>query len=208
MPLFFFLSLVLHYLIYLSQAFTITEYTAVFFGVLYVVLAAKGDLYCWVAGIVSSALYIYINIYAHLYMDAILQTYYVLAGIYGWWLWRSTQTADAATAGVSYYTLKQQMPLLVMGCALSPVLGFLFAKIGNSYSYFDAGITVFSFIATWMTAKKILQNWLYWIVIDLVAATVYFAKDLRATSALYVLFAIVALYGYREWQKNLEDKNR
>ena len=95
-----------------------------------------------------------------------------------------------------------------MGCALSPVLGFLFAKIGNSYSYFDAGITVFSFIATWMTAKKILQNWLYWIVIDLVAATVYFAKDLRATSALYVLFAIVALYGYREWQKNLEDKNR
>ena len=95
-----------------------------------------------------------------------------------------------------------------MGWGLSPVLCCLFAEIGNSYSYFDAGITVFSFIATWMTAKKILQNWLYWIVIDLVAATVYFAKDLRATSALYVLFAIVALYGYREWQKNLEDKNR
>lgn len=208
MPLFFFLSLVLHYLIYLSQAFTITEYTAVFFGVLYVVLAAKGDLYCWAAGIVSSALYIYINIYAHLYMDAILQTYYVLAGLYGWWLWSNNPTTDAATGGVRSYTLKHQTPLLLLGCALSPVLGFLFAKIGNSYSYFDAAITVFSFIATWMTAKKILQNWLYWIVIDLVAAALYFAKDLRATSVLYVLFAMVAVYGYREWQKNLEGENR
>ncbi|MFN8287667.1 MAG: nicotinamide riboside transporter PnuC [Chitinophagales bacterium] len=190
----------------LSLAFTLTEYLAVFYGVLYVLLAAKSDLHCWPAGVISSALYIYINIYAHLYMDAILQTYYVLAGIYGWWLW-SRNSSTNHKLQIQFYTLGQNIPLILLGCVLTPILGYLFSKIGNSYSYFDAGITIFSFIATWMTAKKILQNWLYWIVIDFVAAALYFAKDLRATSALYVLFALVAIYGYKQWQQNLKSEN-
>lgn len=193
-----------HILNYIATGFTVLEYTAVFYGVLYVLLAAKGDVWCWWAGIVSSAIYIYINIYSRLYMDAILQTYYVLAGFYGWWLWSFKAGKAGNSLPVISYSLLQNVWPIVCGLVLFPPLGYLFSKVGNSYPYADAAVTVFSFVATWMTAKKIMENWLYWIAIDLVAAVLYSLKDLRATSGLYILFTIMAVYGYMEWKKDLK----
>lgn len=181
------------------------EYTAVAFGIIYVLLATRRIVWCWPAGIISSALYIYINIYHRLFQDAILQTYYVVAGFYGWWLWNKLQDQQNETNIISY-SLQQNLKLILFGALLVPVFGFVFSKLGNSLSYFDAAVTIFSFIATWMTAKKILENWLFWIVIDLVAAVMYFIKELHATSALYVFFSAVAVYGYFEWKKNVSRK--
>ncbi|MCX6198231.1 MAG: nicotinamide riboside transporter PnuC [Bacteroidetes bacterium] len=187
------------------------EYAGVFFGIIYVLLASRSNIWCWLAGIISSAIYIYINVTHQLFQDAILQTYYVVAGFYGWWLWSSpSQTfpqgegLNAKTnSGVISFSLQQNAKLIFFGSLLVPVFGFVFSKLGNSLSYFDSTVTIFSFIATWMTAKKILENWLFWIVIDLVAAVMYYIKHLELTSALYVFFALIAIYGYFEWKKTL-----
>ena len=178
------------------------EYTAVAFGVIYVLLASRSNIWCWLMGIISSLLYIYINITHQLFQDAILQTYYVVAGFYGWWLWNKKGNAEEATS-VNSFSLQQNLKLIFFGALLVPFFGFVFARLGNSLSYFDSAVTVFSFIATWMTAKKILQNWLYWIAIDLLAATMYFIKDLRATSCLYLFLSALAIYGYFEWKKKI-----
>lgn len=178
------------------------EYAAVAFGIIYVLMASRSNVWCWPAGIISSFIYIYINFTHQLFQDAILQSYYVLAGFYGWWLWNKKGNTETEIA-IQSFSLKQNFKLICFGVLLFPILGFLFSKIGNSLSYFDSAITVFSFIATWMTAKKILENWLYWIVIDVVAATMYFIKDLQPTSGLYIFFALVAAYGYFEWRKKI-----
>ncbi|MFN8322652.1 MAG: nicotinamide riboside transporter PnuC [Chitinophagales bacterium] len=177
------------------------EYLAVATGVIYVLLASKNNIWCWLAGIISSTLYVYININHQLYQDAILQSYYIVAGFYGWWLW-SKNNQEQNTGFISF-SLKQNLRLIFIGGALTPVFGFAFSKLGNSLSYFDSAVTIFSFIATWMTAKKVHENWLYWIAIDLLAAVMYYLKNLQPTVILYIFFAAIALYGYFEWKKKM-----
>lgn len=181
------------------------EYFAVLTGVIYVLLAARQNVWCWPAGIFSSAVYIYVNIEHRLYQDAILQAYYVLAGFYGWILWSRKPEKDFDITTISY-SLKQNLKIIIAGFLLVPIAGYIFSKFGNSLSYFDSAVTIFSFIATWMTAKKIIQNWLFWIVIDLLAAVMYSIKQLYPTAILYVFFAIVAWYGYRKWIKDSIQK--
>ncbi len=189
---------------------TYIEYMAVAFGVIYVLLASRSNVWCWLMGIISSALYIYINVTHQLFQDAILQTYYVVAGFYGWWLGESPSQppiqGGVNTVSINSLSLQQNLKLIFFGALLVPVFGFAFTKLGSSLSYFDSAVTIFSFIATWMTAKKILENWLYWIVIDLVAAVMYFIKGLNATSWLYIFFCIIAVYGYFEWRKKISTQ--
>ena len=179
------------------------EYSAVAFGVIYVMLAARNNVWCWLAGIISSVLYVYINVVNNLFQDAILQTYYVAAGFYGWWLWSNKGNAEEELI-VHSFSKQQNLKLIFFGALLVPIFGFAFSKLGNSLSYFDSAVTIFSFIATWMTTKKILENWIYWIVIDIVAAVMYFIKHLNPTSCLYIFFAVIAAYGYYEWRKKID----
>jgi nicotinamide mononucleotide transporter len=162
-------------------------------------LATRGIIWCWPAGIIGSAIYIYINMHHHLFQDAILQFYYIIAGFYGWYLWHRKQLKEEPD--IISWSVADNLKLIVLGTVLIPVFGYIFAKLGNSLSYYDSFVTVFSFIATWMTAKKIIENWLYWVVIDLVAGTMYYIKDLHATTGLYIFYSVIAIYGYYEWRK-------
>lgn len=186
---------------------TYLEYIAVALGVAYVLLASKGNIWCWMFGIVSSGMYVFINFKHHLYQDAILQFYYVAAGFYGWWKWLPAKNeglpAISATPIVSF-SIQQNFMLVLFGVVLVPLFGFIFSRFGNSLSYLDATVTVFSFIATWMTARKILENWLFWMVIDVLAAVMYGIKALYATSVLYLFFSVVAFYGFVEWKKQYQ----
>ena len=176
------------------------EYLAVATGIIYVLLAAQGNIWCWLIGIISSALYIYINFTHQLFQDAILQTYYVAAGFYGWWIWMKKEKHEDDT-NIRSWSLQQNLKLIFFGALMVPLFGFIFSRLGNALSYFDSAVTVFSFIATWMTAKKILENWLFWVVIDTVAAVMYHIKHLELTAALYIFFVVVATYGYLKWRK-------
>ncbi|HWB63993.1 MAG TPA: nicotinamide riboside transporter PnuC [Chitinophagales bacterium] len=178
------------------------EIIAVVFGVAYVLLAIKSNKWCWIAGIISSGLYIVFDLQLKYFQDAILQTYYVAAGAYGWYLWTRKPVGDASSPlAVNTKPFIEMLPLLGAGLLVFPVMGYGFSKIGNSFSYVDAFTTVFSFIATYYTAKKLIESWLMWVFLDLIFIMQYFLKHAYLTSGLYLFLTIMAVWGYIEWRK-------
>lgn len=176
------------------------EIAAVIFSVAYVILAALGNVWCWPIGIIASALYIIFSLSLNYYQDAILQGYYVLAGFYGWYVWAQKK---GSREQLSFHSssVNQLLPYIVLGLVLFPITGYIFSKWGNAYSYVDAFTTVFSFIATWMTARKILQNWLFWIVIDAILVYQFGLKHSYLTSGLYLFYTFMSVWGYYKWRK-------
>ncbi len=177
------------------------EYLAVLSGVAYVLLAARGQVWCWICGIISSAIYIYLNLEWQLYYDATLQFFYVLFGIYGWIQWNK---GKSEVLSVQYINAKKQLQYAMYGLPLSVVLGYAtYLYLNTPFTYIDAGVTVFSLIATYLTAKKVLQSWIWWILIDLCATGLYVDKEAYVTALLYIVYALAAAYGYYTWKKQI-----
>lgn len=178
------------------------EIIAVAFGVLYVILAALKNKWCWPFGILGSGISIYIFIvYSKLYAEAVLYFYYVIAGFLGWIHWQKTDAVSGKD--ILSKPLKHHLGVLLVGSMLSVVLYYILATFFPSAQrpLFDAFTTIFSFIATWLTVKKWIENWLYWIVINIASTVLYFSRGLEIYSYLMVLNAIVAIYGYYNWRK-------
>lgn len=181
------------------------EHAAVFFSVVYVLLAVNANFWCWASGIVAAALYIVFDLELKYYQDAILQLYYVFAGIYGMYLWRKHKDNLSTELKISKWKWKEHTTLLAVGLVLFPLFGFAFSKFGNSFPYLDAFTTVFSFIATYLTAQKILESWLMWIALDLIFIAQYHLKMAEATAILYLFYVIISVMGYLRWQKIMTD---
>lgn len=178
----------------------IVEIIAVIFGVLYTVLMAKNKISCWVFGILGSLLSIYLFIvHAKLYAEALLSVFYVFAGIYGWIIWKNQEVITE----VYQHKLLRNILLILIGSAFS--FGMYF-----TLSYFfkeaqkpliDSFTTIFSFIATYMMAKKWIENWLYWIAIDGVSVYLYYTRGLEIYALLMLAYTIIVIYGYFQWKK-------
>lgn len=185
------------------------EITAVILSLLYVWLAAKENKWCWFFGGIGSAIYVYINFTSHLYYDTLLQLYYVLVAIYGLLYWNKSNTKTK----VVIKPISKQYLILIL--SLSAITSYYLGEWSKAYisqntSHLDAAVTIFSLVATWLTARKILESWLLWIAIDIAATFMYFLKGLHATTLLYILFTIMAIYGYFEWKKTISitDENQ
>jgi nicotinamide mononucleotide transporter len=182
---------------------SMVEYAAVACTLLYVILAAFEKAICWLFGIASSILYIYICFTAQLYLESILQVFYAAMGVYGWWQW--SRGSYSHTSAIIEWKLSNHIITTLGGALFGILLGFVFSKYTSAaLPYFDAQVTSFSLIATWMVSKKIIENWLYWIVINIAAVYLYHARELHLTSALYFLLAILAAAGYIKWRKELK----
>ena len=178
------------------------EVLATFFGVAYVVLAAKKNILCWSAGIISSILSVYLFwVYSKLYAEAYLYFYYVIAGIIGWMQWSNPKTDRPFVIKVNYVT---HIVFILIGAVLSYGLYFFISYIfpDAARPLIDSFTTVFSFLATWMTIRKWLSSWIYWIIIDVVSVGLYWSRDLNIYAFLMVLYTVLALYGYLSWKKS------
>ncbi|MCC7332138.1 MAG: nicotinamide mononucleotide transporter [Flavobacteriales bacterium] len=176
------------------------EIIAVLFGVVYVVLAAKNNNFCWIFGIIGSAISIYLFIvYAKLYAEALLYFYYVIAGIYGWIIWKKQKVSDE----VYQHSFYKHIVIVTIGTLLSFALYKMvtYFFVDAQRPLIDSFTTIFSFIATYLTAKKWIENWLYWVVIDLVSTFLYFSRGLEIYALLMVANTLIALYGYFSWKK-------
>jgi len=180
----------------------ILEVLATFFGVAYIVLAARKNIWCWVAGIISSLLSVYLFwVYSKLYAEAILYFYYVVAGIIGWMQWSNPKTDRPFVIKVNSST---HIVFIFFGAILSVGLYFLISFV---FPYADRALidsftTVFSFLATWFTIRKWLSSWIYWIVIDVASAGLYWSKDLNIYALLMIFYTVLAVYGYFSWKKS------
>jgi nicotinamide mononucleotide transporter len=178
----------------------ILESVAVFFGIIYVVLIAKNRISGWVFGIISSFLSIFLFIfYAKLYSEALLYSFYVIAGFYGWYNW----SRQKESAEVYYMSLKSHLIIIAIGLGLSLLLYWTMTYFFTDAEkpLVDAFTTIFSFIATFLATKKWIGNWIYWIIIDLISVWLYFSRDLEIYALLMLVYSVIAVFGYMEWKK-------
>lgn len=177
------------------------EILAVICSIAYVILAAYENNWCWPAAIISVSLYIYICFSAKLYSETGLQVFYLLMGFYGWWQW-SKKTAENKPIAISILDFKKNTLIILLGIGMTLPFYFITKNYTDAALPFsDALVTAFSLIATFMVTKKILENWIYWIVIDSLAIYIYLNRGLQLTAILYFIYVIIAVVGFMNWRK-------
>jgi nicotinamide mononucleotide transporter len=177
------------------------EWTAVVLALAYLLLAVRQDAWCWACAIASSAIYLVLFARGGLVMQSALQVFYIGMGVYGWRAWRTGAGVPGAELPVSRWSGRWHVASIGLLLAVSAVNGWIVARSqGGLVPYVDASVAWVSVLATWMVARKVLENWLYWIVVDAVAAALYWSQGFHATAGLYVLYVVIAVRGYLTWR--------
>jgi len=177
------------------------EWIAVSSSIIYVILAARKLIYCWLFAFISSALYVYICLSANLYLESVLQLFYVVMAVVGFLLWNKSESEEIIKWPAKYHVINLSLSTLTV-----LLFGYLFSVYTDQANpYVDASTTVFSLVATFMVTKKVLENWIYWIIIDAVSVYLYFSRDLHLTAVLFVIFTVLAIVGYVSWNKTMKS---
>lgn len=183
------------------------EVGAVITGLIYVLLAVKEYIACWFFGIISSVLSVYFFYTGKLYAESGLYVYYIIAGFYGWYVWdkRRKQTDTKTTDNlleIHSWTVMQHVQAIGLGIVLALLLAVGLKNFTDAnLPVLDSFTTIFSFIATYMVTRKVLENWLYWIVIDIVTTGMYFHREYYLYAVLMVIYTVVAIIGYSNWKR-------
>ncbi len=184
------------------------EVTAALMGVAYILLAAKESQWCWLFAFLSTLIYTVLFWHGQLPMQALLNFYYIGMAIYGYWLWQKHgQTEDQLA--ITSWSLSKNLLFIIIGVVISALVTYYLQVNQQSKSpLLDATITVFSVMNTWLIAKKVLQNWFYWIIIDAAAVVLYIETAYYATAALFVLNTILAAVGLISWIKRYRQQSQ
>lgn len=184
------------------------EVTAAAIGFVAIYLQIKQISWYWPVSLVMVSMYIYIYYINKVYGDMSLQLYYVGVSIYGWYLWmkgsKSTKDGEEKKLEVSYTSIKEWMLISI----LSIVVYFVMVYILDVYTdsdipFIDSFTTTLSFVATWMLAKKKLENWIVWIVVDFISIGLYYYREMYPTMILFASLTILAFVGYYQWKKTI-----
>lgn len=173
------------------------EFLAVALGLIYVLLILKRNRLGWLAGAGSSIIYVYLAARAHLPMQSVLQFYYVIMSVYGWSNWTRAQQEGG---GIGRWPVRNHL-LALLAIALLSVLTaqWLRRETHAAWPYLDSMTTWISLFATWLLARLKLENWLYWISADAVMAYLFAAQGYPFTTALFLTYMVIAVFGFREW---------
>jgi len=181
---------------------SIWEIIGTVLGVIGVGLMIRQNVWGWPVGLVQVAVYGWVFFDAKLYSDVILQFFFFAIQAYGWWHWLRAGLRQAPLPVTRLHPVGV-IAWISAGMLLTAGWGtFMHRTTDAALPYWDAFILVFSLIAQWLQARKKLENWTGWLVVNTVAMGVYWAKDLRLTAGLYLIFWLMALWGWREWAKS------
>lgn len=180
------------------------EITAVIFGFLSVWYAMKNHIWVFPTGLISTAIFVYLLWKWVLLGDMLINAYYFIMSIYGWYIW--TRKAHAKITPISSATAKEKKMSVLIFCA-TLVFVFLVYHSADKWTswtaYIDTVTTSIFFVGMWLMAKRKMEHWLFWIVGDIISVPLYFYKGLTFTSFQYLIFTIIAIYGYFAWKKIL-----
>ncbi len=162
----------------------------------------KRNIWCWLFGIIGSLLSIFLFIEVKLYSEAILYIFYVIIGVYGWFEWRK-DFADGSEIRIRKWKLFPHIKWVLICIAGATSLGYYFSSNSEAVRpYADASTTMFSFLATFMEAKKILSSWYFWIAINSFSIWLYAERGLFVYSGQMIVFAILSVVGLRRWMRD------
>ena len=179
------------------------EIFAVIFALLYLFLAMRQHIACWYAAFISTFIYILIYWDVSLYMESILNVYYLLMAIYGWFSWNKKSKIDKNFIISWSYINHSIVITLILILTISS--GFYLSKTDAVYPYLDSFTTWASVITTFMVAQKVLSNWIFWIIINSVAIFLNFDRELYFTVYLLMIYQLMSVYGYYQWRKSFNE---
>ena len=181
------------------------ELAGTIIGLIYLWLEYKASVYLWIASVIMPAVYIVIYYQAGLYADLGINVYYVFASVYGlicWMLGSKGNDEKKEELKITHTPKKMYLPLT----AVTAVLTYLIAQIlinftDSNVPWADSFTTALSVVAMWMLARKYAEQWLAWIVVDIVCTLLYVYKGLYFTSMLYAIYSVIAYFGYLKWKR-------
>ena len=183
------------------------ETLAVVLSIAYLILAMKENSLCWFCAFFSTAIYVWIFGDVNLYMESGLNLYYMAMAVYGWHQWQHGGSSGKGVL-IATWGLRNHISALLLILLATIVSGYLLdANSDARLPYVDSFTTWASILSTVMVAKKVLENWLYWIVIDSVSIFLYLDRGLHQTAAMFALYLVLAAVGYCSWRKNYHRQN-
>lgn len=190
------------------QALGLLDWVVTLTALIYVILSARNHPACWPFGIVSCALWAYASYaYYGLYADALLQVFYVVMGFVGLYAWlRGGKSEEQVGKSVAILPISKASPdqhliYISVALVLGLLFGYLFSHTSAAATYYDSLTTSFSVVATVLLVRRRLYNWLYWIIIDLAYAGLYYSRGAILFALLMLVYTVIAYFAYRHWRK-------
>ncbi len=184
----------------------VLELIAVFFGIISVLFARKNNILVYPTGLVSTILYVYILFKFELFGDLIINFYYSIMSVLGWYLWSKTKNGEdefpISTINRKECIISTLIFIITLTCVA--FVYHFFDKFTHWTAYVDAFTTGLFFVGMWLMAKRKIENWILWIIADVVSVPLYFYKGLTFSSFQFLVFTIIAILGYKEWERFLQ----
>ncbi len=184
------------------------EIIAVIFGLLSVFFARSNDIRVYPTGIISTAIYVYLLLKWALLGDMMINAYYFVMSIYGWYVWTRKVDETGVTPISKTNTIEKIVQVIIfMGTLIFVYVVYItFDKWNDWTAYVDTITTAIFFVGMWLMARRKIENWIFWIIGDIISVPLYFYKGFTFTSFQYLLFTVIAIFGYLEWKKILDKK--
>jgi nicotinamide mononucleotide transporter len=184
------------------------ECLAVLLALAYLLLAARQNMLCWYCAFASTAIYTVLFRDVNLLMEAALNVYYMAMAVFGWYQWRH---GGEHHHGVQIHCLNrlQHTAIVALILVATWVSGLLLSRYSTAaWPYVDSFTTWASVVTTFMVTRKILENWIYWMVIDAVSIPLYIERGLHMTALLFVAYVLIAVVGYINWRRDLQQQHK
>jgi len=195
-------------LVHQARSTSPLELVAVLAAVAYLLLAIRQNIWCWLCAGVSTAIYVFLFANTRLYMESVLNVFYFAMAIYGWSVWASGRSGDNEMPVAVWPGLVHTRAIVVVIIA-SLVSGYLLSFYTDAeFPYIDSLTTWGSIWATFLVARKVLENWWYWLVIDLASIFIYWSRDLQLTSILFIAYVIMIPFGLISWSRTLRGEQK
>ena len=193
----------------------IIEILGTLVGLAYLWLEYRASIYLWIASIIMPAIYLVVYYNAGLYADFGINIYYLAIAIYGWAAWRfgfklfgRNDEVQNQELPITHTPRKVWAVAALASCALTFIIAWVLISFTDStVPWADAFTTALSVVGMWMLARKYIEQWWVWLIVDVACVALYIYKDLYFTAALYALYAIVAIFGYRKWKQIMTTQN-
>ncbi|MDJ0918873.1 MAG: nicotinamide riboside transporter PnuC [Woeseiaceae bacterium] len=187
------------------EALSVPELVAVVLAIAYLLLAIRQNIWCWACAAVSTAIYVYLFVTAKLYMESMLNVFYFGMAVYGYSVWRRGGEAQTELP-VTVWPVRVHAAAIAAVILLSAGTGFLFDRYTDAvYPYLDAMTTYAAIWTTFLVARKVLENWWYWLVIDAGSILLYLSRDLYLTSLLFVVYLAMIPFGIVAWKRSMRE---
>ena len=185
------------------QKWSVLEGLGVAAAMAYLIFAIRQNIACWLFAGISTTIYVFLFFTARLYMESVLNIFYLAMAIYGWVSWRRGCGENAELA-VTTWPWRRHVAAMLAIVAISVTNGYLLTAYTDArFPYIDSLTTWSAFWATFLVARKVLENWWYWLVIDVASVFIYWQRDLELTALLFVVYVIMIPFGYISWRRSM-----